>query len=130
MLPSQPLAARESFCERAALILQDMFEARAALRGQRPVSTDTRLFAVPHALTLSFFPKWLTKVARAYFDGAPLDTKFVALNAHDAMIALGTEGFRPSACAQRDGKPGHQLPGKASAPVPHLAYSPNALLGR
>ena len=158
--PTTLTAAGETFRERAALILQDMFEARATLRGQRPVPTDTLSFAVPHALSLSFFPKWLTKVERAYFDGAPLDTKLVALNVHDAMMALvegncdllmcyhhpeqpiqldpkdyamiplGTEGFRPYARAQRDGKPSHQLPGKASAPVPHLAYSPNAFLGR
>lgn len=158
--PTTLTLAGEIFRERAALILHDVFEARATLRGQRSVPADTLSFAVPHALSLSFYPKWLTKVERAHFDGAPLDTKLVALNVHDAMMALvegncdllmcyhhpeqpiqldakdyamiplGTEGFSPYARAQRDGKPGFTLPGTATAPIPYLAYSPNAFLGQ
>ncbi len=86
--PTTLTLAGEAFRERVALILHDVFEARATLCGRRPVPTDTLLFAVPHALSLSFYPKWLTKVERAHFDGAPLDTKLAALNVHDAMMAL------------------------------------------
>ncbi|HEX9391776.1 MAG TPA: LysR family transcriptional regulator [Usitatibacteraceae bacterium] len=158
--PTKLTAAGEAFRERAAEIVQDVFDARATLRGQRPIAADTLSFAVPHALSLNFYPKWLTKLERSCFDGAPLATRLVALNVHDAvmalvegncdllmcyhhpeqpiqldpqryaMIPLGAEGFRPYAKALRDGSPSLILPGKASNPVPHLAYSPNAFLGR
>ena len=158
--PTKLTPAGDAFRERAAEIVQDVFDARATLRGQRPIPADTLSFAVPHALSLNFYPKWLTKLERSCFDGAPLSTRLVALNVHDAvmalvegncdllmcyhhpeqpiqldpqryaMIPLGREGFRPYAKALRDGTPSLTLPGKASNPVPHLAYSPNAFLGR
>jgi LysR family transcriptional regulator, hypochlorite-specific transcription factor HypT len=157
--PTKLTAAGESFRERAAPIVQDVFDARSTLRGQRPIPPDTLSFAVPHALSLNFYPKWLTKVERTYFDGAPLTTKLVAVNVHDAvmalvegncdllmcyhhpqqpiqldlkryaMIELGLERIRPYAKPARDGKPMFELPGKASAAIPYLAYSPNAFLG-
>lgn len=157
--PTKLTAAGESFRERAAPIVQDVFDARSTLRGQRPIPPDTLSFAVPHALSLNFYPKWLTKVERTYFDGAPLTTKLVAVNVHDAvmalvegncdllmcyhhpqqpiqldlkryaMIELGQERIRPYAKSARDGTPIFELPGKASAAIPYLAYSPNAFLG-
>lgn len=158
--PTKLTPAGETLRERAAAIVQDVFDARSTLRGQRPIPVDTLSFAVPHALSLNFYPKWLTKLERTYFDGAPLATKLVALNVHDAVMALvegncdllmcyhhpeqpiqldtkryamlrlGSEHFRPYAKALRDGSPTFTLPGKAANPVPHLAYSPNAFLGR
>jgi DNA-binding transcriptional LysR family regulator len=155
--PTRLTPAGEAFRERAALIVRDVFDARAYLRGQRPIPADTLSFAVPHALSLNFFPRWLTKLERGI---GPLSTKLVALNVHDAvmalvegncdllmcyhhpeqpiqldakryaMIPLGHEGLRPYARATRDGKPVMMLPGKASDPIPYLAYSPNAFLGR
>jgi LysR family transcriptional regulator, hypochlorite-specific transcription factor HypT len=157
--PTRLTPAGESLRERASTIVQDVFDARATLRGQRPIPVDTLSFAVPHALSLNFYPKWLTKVERTYFDGAPLATKLVALNVHDAvmalvegncdllmcyhhpeqpikldakryaMIPLGTERVRPYAKAQRDGTPLFTLPGSSANPIPYLAYSHNAFLG-
>jgi LysR family transcriptional regulator, hypochlorite-specific transcription factor HypT len=157
--PTRLTPAGEALRERAATIVQDVFDARATLRGQRPIPADTLSFAVPHALSLNFYPKWLTKMERSYFDGAPLATKLVALNVHDAvmalvegncdllmcyhhpeqpikldskryaMIPLGTERIRPYAKAQRDGTPLYTLPGTRAEPLPYLAYSPNAFLG-
>lgn len=157
--PTRLTPAGEALRERAATIVQDVFDARATLRGQRPIPADTLSFAVPHALSLNFYPKWLTKMERSYFDGAPLATKLVALNVHDAvmalvegncdllmcyhhpeqpikldskryaMIPLGTERIRPYAKAQRDGTPMYRMPGTRTDPLPYLAYSPNAFLG-
>ncbi len=86
--PTRLTPAGEALRERASTIVQDVFDARATLRGQRPIPADTLSFAVPHALSLYFYPKWLTKMERSYFDGAPLATKLVALNVHDAVMAL------------------------------------------
>ncbi len=157
--PTRLTPAGEALRERAATIVQDVFDARATLRGQRPIPIDTLSFAVPHALSLSFYPKWLTKMERSYFDGAPLATKLVALNVHDAvmalvegncdllmcyhhpeqpikldskryaMIPLGKERFRPYAKAQRNGLALYTLPGTRAEPLPYLAYSHNAFLG-
>jgi LysR family transcriptional regulator, hypochlorite-specific transcription factor HypT len=157
--PTRLTPAGEALRERASTIVQDVFDARATLRGQRPIPADTLSFAVPHALSLNFYPKWLTKMERSYFDGAPLATKLVALNVHDAvmalvegncdllmcyhhpeqpikldskryaMIPLGTERIRPYAKAQRDGTPIYSMPGTRTDPLPYLAYSPNAFLG-
>jgi LysR family transcriptional regulator, hypochlorite-specific transcription factor HypT len=157
--PTKLTPAGESFRERATPIVQDVFDARSTLRGQRPIPPDTLSFAVPHALSLNFYPKWLTKVERTHFDGAPLTTKLVAANVHDAvmalvegncdllmcyhhpeqpiqldpkryaMIPLGTERICPYSKPQRDGTPLFELPGKSSQPIPYLAYSPNAFLG-
>lgn len=158
--PTNLTLAGENLRERAATIVQDVFDARSTLRGQRPIPIDTLSFAVPHSLSLNFYPKWLTKLERTYFDSAPISTKLVALNVHDAVMALvegncdllmcyhhpeqpiqldpkryamlrlGSEHVRPYSKVNRDGSPMFALPGKASKPVPHLSYSPNAFLGR
>src|SRR5258706_587636 len=101
--PTKLTAAGEAFRERAAEIVQDVFDTRATLRGQRPIAADTLSFAVPHALSLNFYPKWLTKLERSCFDGAPLATRLVALNVHDAVMALvgrGVAGLPDSAVAR------------------------------
>ncbi len=155
--PTSLTVAGEAFRERGANILRELYDARSTLRGQRPIPVDTVTFAIPHALGLNFFPKWLTTIERNF--GA-VSTKLYALNVHDAvmslaegncdlllcyhhpeqpiqldtkryaMLHLGFEALKPYARAQRSGDPQFSLPGTADAPIPYLAYSPNAYLGR
>lgn len=155
--PTKLTPAGEAFKESAAALLRDLYDARAMVRGSRPIPADTLAFAVPHALSLGFYPRWLTKVERGF--GA-FGCKLVALNVHDAvmslvegncdllmcyhhpqqpiqldelryeMLPLGREMIRPYAKVTKTGAPMFRLPGTVENPVPHLAYSSNAFLGR
>lgn len=155
--PTQLTPAGEAFKENAAEVLHELYDARALVRSSRPIPADTLLFAVPHALSLGFYPKWLTRIERGIGN---FGSKLAALNVHDAvmslvegncdllmcyhhtqhpiqldekyyqMLPLGKEFVRPYSKVTRIGAPLYQLPGKAKEPVPYLAYSPNAFLGR
>lgn len=155
--PTKLTPAGEAFKENAAAVLRDLYDARDMVRGTRPIPADTLQFALPHALSLGFYPKWLTKVERGF--GA-FGCKLVALNVHDAVMALvegncdllmcyhhprqpiqldeqryrmlqlGTEHIRPYSRITKAGAPMFRLPGTIEKPIPYLAYSPNAFLGR
>ena len=155
--PTKLTPAGDAFKEHAVEVLRELYDARAMVRGSRPIPADTLQFAVPHALSLGFYPKWLTKVERGF--GA-FGSKLAALNVHDAVMALvegncdllmcyhhpqqpiqldenryrmlplGEEIIRPYAKVTRSGAPLYRLPGSAEHPVPYLAYSPNAFLSR
>lgn len=155
--PTKLTGAGEAFREHAGELLRDIHEARAAARGSRPIPADTLAFAVPHALSLGYFPRWISRVEREFGE---FGSKLSALNVHDAvmqlveghcdlllcyhhpqqpvrldaeryaMLCLGHEVVRPYAKAGTSGAPLWRLPGTASHPVPYLAYSPNAFLGR
>jgi LysR family transcriptional regulator, hypochlorite-specific transcription factor HypT len=155
--PTKLTSAGEVFKEHAAEVLRELYDARAMVRGSHPIPADTLQFAVPHALSLGFYPKWQTRVERGF--GA-FASKLVALNVHDAVMALvegncdllmcyhhpqqpiqleekryrmlplGNEMIRPYAKATRSAAPMYRLPGSAEHPAPYLAYSPNAFLGR
>lgn len=155
--PTRLTAAGEAFRDEAAEILRRMLDARALVRGERASNANTLLFAVPHTLALTFFPRWL---ARLVAELGPLATRLVAGNVHDAVLALveghcdllmcyhhprhpveldpqrypmlelGRETMLPYAAADDRGAPRYMLPGTRSRPVPFLAYTPNAYLGR
>lgn len=155
--PTRLTKAGEAFREHGADLLRDIYDARAAARGSRPIPADTLAFAVPHALSLGFFPRWLSRVEREF---GVFASKLSALNVHDAvmqlveghcdllicyhhpqqpvrldasryaMLRIGHEAIRPYSKAAPSGAPLHRLPGSAAEPVPYLAYSPNAFLGR
>ncbi len=158
--PTRLTAAGEQFRTQAISIMQEVLDARASLRGQRPIPPDTISFAAPHALALNFYPKWLAQLERDCFDHTPISTRLNALNVHDAvmalvegncdvlmcyhhpeqpvqldpnryaMLTLGLEGFRPYSKATKSAGALFSFPGTASKTVPYLAYSPNAFLGR
>lgn len=113
--------------------------------------------AIPHTLSLTFFPGWLTSLIE--FLG-PLPTKLRVGNVLDVvlwlvegggdllicyhhpqqpiqldverydMLTLGTECLAPYAAVNAQGQPCHTLPGKSHKPVPYLGYSSSAYLGR
>src|ERR1700731_607429 len=94
--PTRLTQAGQVFYEQALTLLSQMREARTLLRGQSGVPTATIEFAVPHTLSLTFFPRWLGRVEmllaadrRGERDLTPLlRTRLRALNVHDALLSL------------------------------------------
>jgi DNA-binding transcriptional LysR family regulator len=109
--------------------------------------------AVPHTLSFSFFPKWLTQMEQGF---GPLSCRLQASNVHDALLAfveggcdllmcyhhpkqpvdftdprysglrLGVETLRPYVRSNPDHAPRYALPGTAAQPLPFLGYASNA----
>ena len=155
--PTRLTPSGEVFYEQALELLAQIGKTRALLRGQRTRTARTIDFALPHTLSLAFFPKWLTRVQDGF---GVVNSRLIAGNVHDAvltmveggcdllmcyhharqpvqldparydMLVLGVERIAPYSCCDRQGVPRYQLPGKAGAPLPYLSYSSNAYLGR
>ncbi len=155
--PTRLTHAGEIFFEQAIAMLGQINNARALLRGKRTSIQTTVDFAVPHTLSLTFVPKWLTELQKNFGD---INSRLLALNVHDAvmslaeggcdlmlcyhhpqqpllldpgqydMISMGTEALRAYARCDKTGKPDFELPGTIEAPLPFLAYANNAYLDR
>jgi DNA-binding transcriptional LysR family regulator len=155
--PTRLTPAGELFRVEAAAILERVNAARALVRRQATTARQAIRFALPHTLSLSFFPHWLTQVHERY---GVFASRVVAGNVHDAVLnfvegnsdlllcywhpaqpieldakrypclRLGVETMRAYARCDRDRTPRHTLPGTAAAPVPLLNYSPEAYLRR
>lgn len=155
--PTRLTPAGEAFRHEAAAVLGQIRAARSRLAGMRAMPADTLEFAVPHTLSFSFFPHWLSGVEQ---DFGELSCRLQASNVHDALLAfveggsdlllcyhhlrqpvslgdarysglsLGIEQLRPYAKAGHDGQPSLSLPGMADAPLPFLGYSPGAYFHR
>ena len=155
--PTRLTAAGQVFYEQALAMLSQFHEARTLLRGHTATPAATIEFAVPHTLSLTYFPRWLQRI-EAHLGS--IHTRLRALNVHDAvlslveggcdlmmgyhhpshpvaldparyeMLVLGAERLSPFAAAGRGGRPRFAVPGAAGAPAPYLSYTPNAYLGR
>jgi LysR family transcriptional regulator, hypochlorite-specific transcription factor HypT len=155
--PTRLTLAGEVFYEQALEMLGQINNARALLRGKRPTALTTVDFAVPHTLSLTYMPKWMTELASGF---GTLHSRLIALNVHDAvmtmveggcdlllcyhhprqpvqldasrydMLTLGNEALRAYARCDRAGIPELLLPGSAKSPLPFLSYTSNAYLGR
>jgi DNA-binding transcriptional LysR family regulator len=155
--PTRLTAAGEVFYEQAVEMLGQINNTRAMLRGKRPAAQTTVDFAVPHTLSLTYMPKWLSSLESGF---GPLNTRLIALNVHDAvmtiveggcdlllcyhhprqpvqldssrydMLTMGRESVRPYSRCDRSGQPDYVFPGSSKAPLPFLSYTPNAYLGR
>ncbi|MHA6908995.1 LysR family transcriptional regulator [Ralstonia pseudosolanacearum] len=155
--PTRLTPAGEVFYEQALAMLAQVSETRALMRGQRPASASTIDFAVPHTLSLTFFPGWLAKVEEKI---GKLQCRLRALNVHDAvmtlvdggcdlvmvyhharqmiqldptrydMLVLGTERLSPFSKPDVGGRPIYKLTPAARKPIAYLSYTPNAFLGR
>ncbi|CAN5857333.1 LysR substrate-binding domain-containing protein [soil metagenome] len=155
--PTRLTHAGQVFFEQAIAMLGQINNARALLRGKR-TSTQTAVdFAVPHTLSLTYVPKWLTELESAFGE---IHTRLLALNVHDAvmtlveggcdlllcyhhphqpllldpaqydMITMGSEALRAYTRCDKAGVPEFVLPGSAESPLPFLSYANNAYLGR
>jgi DNA-binding transcriptional LysR family regulator len=155
--PAKLTPAGEAFRDEGADLLRRILDTRALVRGERASSASTIQFAVPHTLALTFVPRWLAAINAAH---GPVAAKLVAYNVHDAVVALveghcdlllcyhhphlpveldpdrfpmlelGVETLLPYAATDGRGAPRFRLPGRPDAPIPFLAYSPSAYLGR
>lgn len=157
--PTRLTLAGETFRAEAIDMLARLDETRAMLRGMRPASRELVDFAVPHTLSFTYFPSWLSDIQAGA--GAPVfSTRLQALNVHDAamslvqggsdlamvynhprlpvqldprhydMLVLGTEAVYPYARCKPDGQPEYLLDSGDAGPTPYLGYTPNAYLGR
>jgi DNA-binding transcriptional LysR family regulator len=155
--PTRLTPAGETLYAQALEMLQGLQSTRAMLRGHTAAAQDVIEFAVPHTLAFTFFPSWVSALRENF---APLKSRLIALNVHDAMlrlvegscdllmvyhheaqpisldperyemVVLGEETLAPYVAAAADGAPLHALPGQASRPLPYLGYAPAAFLGR
>ena len=155
--PTSLTPAGVVFYEQALEMLGQINGVRALLRGKRAAAQSSVDFAVPHTLSLTFMPKWLTALERGF---APVNSRLMALNVHDAvlqlvdggcdlllcyhhprqpvqldpssydMLVLGREALRAYARCDKARTPDFALPGSAGAPLPFLSYTNNAYLGR
>lgn len=149
--------AGEIFYEQATEMLGLINSVRTLIRGKRMTEQNTIGFAAPHALSLCFMPRFLTQVQAGF--GA-LNTQLQSLNVHDAVqslkdgesdlllcyyhprqpipldprrydaLVLGGETMRPYVRCDKSGRPDLLLPGTSAAPIPYLAYTSHAYLGR
>ncbi|MDB5777075.1 MAG: LysR family transcriptional regulator [Herbaspirillum sp.] len=155
--PTRLTEAGVVFYEQAVDMLSQIINTRALLRGNRPTAPITIDFAVPHALSLTYIPKWLSRLEQSF---GPLNTRLMALNVHDAvmtmveggcdlllcyhhprqpvqldtgryeMLTMGHETLRAYAHCDKAGMPAFVLPGTPQQPLPFLSYTGNAYLGR
>lgn len=155
--PTRLTHAGEVFFEQAIAMLGQINNARALLRGKRTSIQTTVDFAVPHTLSLTYVPKWLSALESGFGD---LHTRLLALNVHDAvmtlveggcdlllcyhhprqpllldpaqydMLSMGSEALRAYSRCNKTGVAEFNLPGSVAQPLPFLAYANNAYLGR
>ena len=155
--PTSLTPAGEVFYEQAIDMLGQINNARALLHGNRGTTHRTIDFAVPHTLSLTFMPKWMTELHTGF---GILNSRLIALNVHDAVmtiveggcdlllcyhhprhpvqldpsrydgIILGTESLHPYAHCDRAGRALMSLPGTMRDPLPFLSYTSSAYLGR
>jgi LysR family transcriptional regulator, hypochlorite-specific transcription factor HypT len=155
--PTRLTAAGQIFYEQALAMLSQFHEARTLLRGHTATPAATIEFAVPHTLSLTYFPRWLQRIEAKL---GRIHTRLRALNVHDAVLSLveggcdlvmgyhhpshpvtldpsrydtltlGIESISPYSAPARAGRARYTLPGTAEAPTPYLSYTPNAYLGR
>ena len=155
--PTRLTSAGQVFYEQALAMISQFHEARTLLRGHTATPEATIEFAVPHTLSLTYFPRWLQRIEAKL---GRIHTRLRALNVHDAVLSLveggcdlvmgyhhpshpvtldparydtltlGIESISPYSAPQRAGRARYTLPGTADAPTPYLSYTPNAYLGR
>jgi LysR family transcriptional regulator, hypochlorite-specific transcription factor HypT len=158
--PTKLTKAGEVFRPQALEILGQLNTTRVMLRGQTSKDASVIEFALPHTLSLTFFPSWLTEVEKSF---GQFQTRLTALNVHDAasrladgncdllmayhhssqpleldpqryeFLALGEEGFA-AYCIPKEAKAKILQPrynlNQRTSPVPYLGYSTGAYFSR
>jgi len=155
--PVRLTAAGEAFRNHARAILASVQMARAEVRASQPTLEDVVRFALPHTLSLTFFPDWL---ARAERELGPINSRLIAANLYEVIslaeeggcdllmcydhpvhpvdlnpavfdvVTLAQEDLQPYSAVDERGRPLFELPGTPEKPVPFLAFSGNAYLRR
>jgi len=156
----QPVALTEAgarFRPTADETLRRLHEGREEARHAQGAAAGTLRFAATHSLSLTFFPDWLRALeAQAPVGAIRLDSdtmsaceerlmsgqsQFLLCHRHPAApdrldprqfrsVRVGADILVPVCAPDGDGAARFRLPGKAGAPLPHLAYSEVSALGR
>ncbi len=157
MYPTRLTGAGEIFRAEAVSMLAHLGEVRTLLRGREHAGAEAVRIAMPHTLSLAFFPEWIRRIEQRV---GPLSTKVTALNVHDAAMSLvdgtsdlalvyhhphqpvqldprrfrmaiiGTESIYPYSRCDEQARPIFDFPGKPGQIIPFLSYAPNAYLKR
>ncbi len=155
--PTRLTPAGETFRSQALEILGALQTTRNMMHSHQVTGQDMIEFAVPHSLSVTFFPHWVMDLRQRF--GA-LKSRLMALNVHDAvmlltegscdlliayhhpsqplqlnpdryeMLSVGHETLAPYAKADALGLPLFRLPAKPGEKVPFLSYASGAYLGR
>ena len=154
--PTRLTRAGEQFRDQAITMLEQLNDARSHVRNQLQTQEGITV-ALPHTLSLSFFPKWFSRI-RELQPG--VSARLVAGNVHDAVLhfvennsdllmcyhhslqpvaldkerysglRLGVEWIRPYSRCDKQRTPLFALPGTMESPLPFLGYAPGAYLRR
>lgn len=155
--PIRLTPAGVAFKSHARAIVASVQMARADVRASQPTSEDVVRFALPHTLSLTFFPGWLAGAEREL---GPINSRLMAANLYEVMslfeeggcdvlmiydhpthpaalnpvtfesVTLSQEALQPFSLADEMGHPVFDFPGTPDKPVPFLAFSGNAYLRR
>lgn len=155
--PTRLTPAGVAFRAQALEILGALQATRNMMHTHQVAGQDMIEFAVPHSLSVTFFPHWVMDVRQRF--GA-LKSRLIALNVHDAvlrltegncdllisyhhpsqplalnpdryeMLSLGHEVLAPYVRGDEAGRPLFRLPAGHAERVPFLSYASGAYLGR
>ncbi len=155
--PPRLTPAGENFCAQAKELMDRVGLLRNCEGGHTSDHQEAVRIALPHTLSLCFVPQWLAGLAPQM--GA-FPTQLRVGNVLDVVLwlveggcdlpicyhhpqqplqldperydvlTLGVDRLAPYALNDGSGLPLHTLPGKSQQPLPYLAYSSNAYLGR
>lgn len=149
--------AGEAFLVHARELLEYTIYSRSVLRGKTADTQSLVTFSMPHTLSMTYFPRWLSDIEQVI---GKMTVKVEVGNTHDAVMQLveggcdlmmtyhrsyqsieldsdryenlviGNEPLRPYSKVGPDGAPMYVLPGTEAQPIPFLCYSPSTVLGR
>lgn len=148
--------AGEAFLPAAHEVLHRLERGRQEAREAAAEDEAGLRFIATHALSLTFFPAWLSRL-EGHHAGGPIQLladhmvacermmrdglgQFLLCHHHPAApaldepdflaLALDTDILVPVSARDTDGLPLFALPGTAEAPLPALTYSPQSGMGR
>jgi LysR family transcriptional regulator, hypochlorite-specific transcription factor HypT len=154
--PTRLTPAGKTLHGQALEILSALQGARNMMHGQHIAGNDVIEFAVPHSLSVTFFPHWVMDLRRRF---GVFKSRLIALNVHDAvlrlsegycdlliayhhpcqplqlnperyeMLSVGTETLCAYSKPDERGAPQFRVPGVGDR-VPFLSYASGAYLGR
>ena len=151
-------AAGEAFKPMAEEVTRRIYLGREQTRAAATGSATTVRFASTHALSMTFFPQFLSRIEKVESLTSTVslvtnnmtgcegvmkqgEAHFLLCHRHkSAATSLRPEAFQslvvgedvlmPLSIPTEDGKPRYALPGSVTEPVPHLKYSATSGMGR
>ncbi len=111
--PTRLTPAGHVFYEQALEMLGQINGVRELLRHKRVTAQTTIDLAVPHTLSLTFVPKWITRLEDGFGPAfGPIHSRLMALNVHDAVLQLVEGGCDLLLCYHHPRQPVQLDPGR------------------